>query len=124
MKKECVLYRFICVNGYCINFEWKCDGDDDCGDFLDEIDCFLVVCFLGKVKCGDFNVCIDLLWLCDWDYDCENKWDESEEVCNNNICEVDSFCCILGYCIFMCWYCDGEDDCGDGSDEGVCGVGN
>lgn len=35
----CVNKNFICVNGKCIFDYWKCDGEDDCGDNLDEDSC-------------------------------------------------------------------------------------
>lgn len=30
---------FHCSNGKCVNAAFKCDKQDDCGDFSDEIDC-------------------------------------------------------------------------------------
>ena len=30
---------FHCSNGKCVNGAFKCDKQDDCGDFSDEIDC-------------------------------------------------------------------------------------
>ena len=35
----CDFEEFECSNGKCIHISWKCDGDNDCGDFSDEDDC-------------------------------------------------------------------------------------
>lgn len=31
--------EFQCTDGTCIKIEFKCDGDDDCGDWSDEDEC-------------------------------------------------------------------------------------
>ena len=36
--RPCTLEEFRCPNEQCIKLEWKCDGDDDCGDMGDEPD--------------------------------------------------------------------------------------
>ena len=36
---ECGEDEFKCGNGMCIDIDWKCDGDQDCVDAEDEIQC-------------------------------------------------------------------------------------
>ena len=38
-KDVCPVGHFHCANGRCVNDAWKCDGNDDCGDRSDEMDC-------------------------------------------------------------------------------------
>ena len=33
------LFEFVCDNGKCLYNDYKCDGNDDCGDNSDERDC-------------------------------------------------------------------------------------
>lgn len=43
---------FHCSNGKCVNAAFKCDKQDDCGDFSDEIDC-PVNCQFYMASSGD-----------------------------------------------------------------------
>jgi hypothetical protein len=36
---NCTAEEFQCENGLCVQFNWVCDGDNDCKDFSDEINC-------------------------------------------------------------------------------------
>ncbi len=38
--------HFTCRNQKCIDVEWVCDGDNDCGDDSDELDCGQLKTFL------------------------------------------------------------------------------
>ena len=35
----CTTYEFACANGICIPSAYECDGDNDCGDRSDELNC-------------------------------------------------------------------------------------
>jgi len=36
---ECEANEFQCNTGACIEASWRCDGEDDCGDYSDELNC-------------------------------------------------------------------------------------
>lgn len=83
LQRECERtgYHILCPRTYrCINKDWLCDGDDDCGDYSDESHC-------GEaINCTDYQFtctngfCIPKLWLCDGENDCRDYSDESH--CN------------------------------------------
>ena len=39
IDRVCDVGAFLCWNRRCIRQEWKCDGENDCGDWSDEIGC-------------------------------------------------------------------------------------
>lgn len=38
-KTNCSDDQFECMNGLCIPLEWLCDGDNDCRDNSEELNC-------------------------------------------------------------------------------------
>ncbi|XP_025834721.1 sortilin-related receptor-like isoform X2 [Agrilus planipennis] len=108
-----------CKNNLCVPKGWTCDGEDDCGDNSDEINCKVQTCGGNQFVCGDGR-CLPHYWRCDYERDCVDGSDELN--CPVQNCTSSQFKCGNGRCISMKWRCDGENDCRDGSDERDCNV--
>ncbi|XP_075232916.1 sortilin-related receptor-like [Lycorma delicatula] len=113
----CPSIHFKCHNSLCIPKDWKCDGDNDCGDGSDELNCQITTCSPEQFQCKA-GTCIPQYWRCDIDLDCPDGSDEVN--CTYPTCTNLQFQCNNKRCISKRWVCDGEDDCRDGSDELNC----
>lgn len=118
VEHKCSPAQFKCNNDLCIAKWWVCDGDNDCGDYSDELNCGVTTCQPSQFQCVTSGKCISPEWKCDYDKDCEDGSDEAN--CTYPKCAAGQFTCKSGRCISARWVCDMEDDCKDGSDEENC----
>ncbi|KAL8611301.1 hypothetical protein ACOMHN_013732 [Nucella lapillus] len=136
----CGDYEFRCRNDRCIQLQWTCDTDNDCGDNSDELDCPADCSGNHQFNCTNGN-CLPSEFRCDGDDDCHDHSDEDHcataakhnkykalplhkagrlNIREATTCASGQFKCGHGHCIQEEWVCDTEVDCFDGSDEQNC----
>lgn len=76
-RAECNRFEWQCSrSSECISLRSRCDGQIDCRDRSDELDC-PVACRAGEFHCGS-GECISESRKCDRHYDCRDGSDETD----------------------------------------------
>ncbi|KAK6737082.1 hypothetical protein RB195_019650 [Necator americanus] len=120
---QCMADERACGNNECVKADYVCDGEPDCRDRSDEMNCpALRQCEPNEFKCHNQR-CVQKMWLCDGDDDCGDNSDElncgAQEA--GEMCKKTEFQCRdQRQCVPSSFHCDGTNDCRDGSDEVGC----
>ncbi|CAH1252758.1 TMPRSS9 [Branchiostoma lanceolatum] len=112
MTEDCT-DKYLCDNGVCVLPEYRCDGQDQCGDGSDEAGC--TYSCSNEFQCGN-GLCKPTSWVCDGKDDCGDNTDETNCTCSTEF----QHACGDGTCYHVIHRCDGNRDCADGSDEDNC----
>ncbi|XP_069973876.1 uncharacterized protein [Penaeus vannamei] len=98
----------------CIPESLRCDGQPDCSDHSDELNC-TESCGSDFFRCPE-GWCVPRARTCDGRPDCYAGEDERDCECAGQ----DETACHVGGCVATSQLCDGQAQCHDGSDEWHC----
>ncbi|KAG8430507.1 hypothetical protein GDO86_020474 [Hymenochirus boettgeri] len=103
------------MNGECIPAFWHCDGDRDCLDGEDEVNCSNsnITCLSSEFQCRN-KQCITAKLVCNGQNDCHDGSDEMG--CPPVQCSPEEFSCGT-ICLPLSLMCNGKADCTGGTDE-------
>ncbi|XP_059827148.1 very low-density lipoprotein receptor-like [Hypanus sabinus] len=115
-QRACLSHEISCGPGslQCIPAAWQCDGEKDCHNNGDEIDCGQITCDPLEFTCSSGR-CIAKTFACNGMDDCGDGSDEKN--CALSTCGAHEFQCNNSECIPLNWVCDNNVDCTDKSDE-------
>lgn len=83
-EPTCGAGEFQCSSSRCVPMNFKCDGENDCGDYSDETGCVNVTCSMSQFLCENRR-CIPSTWKCDSENDCGDGSDEGD-FCTEKTC--------------------------------------